>query len=145
MSPHTLVWHGMRSIALGLSKTARTSYLLKSLNIPHVHSVLSQKSASFYHSVFKYDTPATELNTILLSRYISTGELINGTLIDKIVKSGLSPVSVAFNGSSASNVNVNSTKTCGIIDSLQNLLCHQNRMKPYSDEHYFVHLLSKAF
>ena len=137
--------------SLGLSKTARTSYLLESLNIPHVgegahaHSVLSNKSASFYHSVFKYDTPATELNTILLSRYISTGEHINGTLIDKIVKSGLSPVSAAFNGSSASNVNVNSTKTCGIIDSLQNLLYHQNFMKPYSDEHYFVHLLTKTF
>ena len=70
---------------------------------------------------------------------------INGTLIDKIVKSGLSPVSVAFNGSSASNVNVNSTKTCGIIDSLQNLLYHQNFMKPYSDEHYCAHLLTKAF
>ena len=35
--------------------------------------------------------------------------------MDKVVKSGLSPVSVVFNGSSTSTVNVNSTRPCGIL------------------------------
>ena len=48
--------------SLGLSKTARTSYLLDSLNIPRIQSVLSKKCATFYHSIFKCDTPAAELD-----------------------------------------------------------------------------------
>jgi len=119
--------------SLGLSKTARTSYLLDSLNIPRIQSVLSKKCATFYHSIFKCDTPAAELNNYLLARYITSGELIQGTLINKIVTFGLSPVSVAFNGS---NFNItNQTTPKGIIDSLQNLLYHQNFIKPYSEEH----------
>jgi NAD-dependent DNA ligase len=75
--------------SLGLSKTARASYLLDSLNIPHIQSVLSKKCATFYHSIFKCDTPAAELNSHSLASCITSGELIKGTLIHKIVTFGL--------------------------------------------------------
>ena len=128
--------------SLGLSRTARTSYLLDSLHLPTVQHVLSKKSASFYNSIFKSDTPTAKLNSLLLARYVTLGELIPGTLIHKLVKFGFSPISVAFNDP---NIPSLFQKTaCGIIDSLQNLLYHQNFVKPYSDEHYFVHLLTKS-
>ena len=95
------------------------------------------------NSIFKSDTPTAKLNSLLLARYVTLGELTPGTLIHKLVKFGFSPISVAFNDP---NIPSLFQKTaCGIIDSLQNLLYHQNFVKPYSDEHYFVHLLTKSF
>ena len=33
----------------------------------------------------------------------------------------------------------------GIVDTLRYLLCHDNFLKPYSDEYIIVSLLTKAF
>ena len=33
----------------------------------------------------------------------------------------------------------------GHVDSIRNLINHENFIKPYSDEHTLVHLLTKSF
>ena len=129
--------------SLGLNKYARTSYLLDSLQLPYVKSVIVKKCATLYHSIFNSDTPTTDLNAHLMARYISSGELIKGTLIHSIVCFGLSPVSIAFAHPQVKKYKYSTHD--GIIDTLQHLLYHQNFIKPYSDEHYFVHLLTKSF
>ena len=127
---------------LGLSRTAHSSQLLQALRVTKVKDNLSQQSLRLYHSIFVHETPATELNRFLLSRFISSREIIPGTLIHKVVSSGSSPVSVAFNIPCTYN---SSQQVCGITDSLQKLLYHENFIKPYSDEKYLVYLLTKSF
>ena len=125
--------------SLGLNKYARTSYLLDSLQLPHVKSAIVKKCATLYHSIFNSDAPTTDPNAHLMARNISSGELIKGTLIHSIVCFGLSPVSIDF-----AHLQIKKYKYStqdGIIHTLQHLLYHQNFIKPYSDEHYFVHLL----
>ena len=126
----------------GLSRTAHSSQLLQALRVTKVKDNRLQTSLRLYYSIFMHETPATELNRFLLSRCISSREIIPGTLIHKILSSGSSPVSVAFNIPCKYN---SSQQACGITDSLQKLLYHENFIKPYSDEKYLVYLLTKSF
>ena len=64
-------------------------------------------------------------------------------IIHSIVCFGVSPVSIAFAHPQVKKYKYSTQD--GIIDTLQHLLYHQNFIKPYSDEHYFVHLLTKSF
>ena len=109
--------------SLGLNRSARSSYILDSLQLPRVKSVLSKKCSTFYHSIFQNDTPTAELNYILLARYVASGQLIEGTLIHKIVNFGLSPISVALSGTN--NNIINHITPCGIIDSIQSFLSYE--------------------
>ena len=120
-------------------KFAHTIYLLDSLQVPYVKSAIVNKCATLYNSIFNSDTPTTDFNAHLMARYISSGELIKGTLIHSIVCFGLLSVSIAFVHPHIMKYKYSTQYT------LQHLLYHQNFIKPYSDEHYLVHLLTNSF
>ena len=76
-----------------------------------------------------------------LSQYMMSGTLVNGSLLDRVVRSGHSPVNIVFNPPRfIRNVQYND----GHIDSLKMLLQCDSFIKPYSDEHMLVHLLTTA-
>ena len=112
------------------------------INIRKIVNNLSAKCLTFYNSVFSNETPATKLNRFLLSRCVTSGRLIPGTLISKIVRDGYSPMSVVFNKPCKYT---SSQTNCGITESLQNLPYNENFIKPYSEEKYIVYLLTKSF
>ena len=75
-----------------------------------------------------------------LSQYVLYGTLTQGTLLHRVARSSQSPLDLAF--SYTVNLRNNDTLHHGHIDSIQMLLYHENFMKPYSDEHLLVHLLT---
>jgi hypothetical protein len=74
--------------------------------------------------------------------YIVSNVVIPGTIVSDVLSMGISPLSYAFNKPSKVNINIHDN---GHIDSIRNLIHHENFLKPYSDEHTLVHLLTKSF
>jgi hypothetical protein len=126
---------------LGLSKRSRSSNLLHALGVLKIEERLRQSIASLLTRVFAVNSSIRELTSHFLSQYICRGTLVQGTLVERAVSFGLSPTQSAFNVYKRSSVK----QKCGIVDSLQGLLMHENFIKPYSEEHVLTSLLTKAF
>jgi len=74
--------------------------------------------------------------------FILTGNTIKGTIIDRIVNVGLCPIKCAFDNTFSLQLN---KQPDGVVDSLKQLLYHDNFIKPWSDQHILTVLLTKAF
>ena len=131
---------------MGLNKRSHHSKLLKALNIPPVEEVIQKNTIGLYRNIFKTDTPARELQSVLLARYISKGSIIKGTLLERILKLGGQPLDIILNKgpSKCSECDLN-TEDDGMADSLGYLLYHKDYNKPWSQEHILATLLTKAF
>ncbi len=70
------------------------------------------------------------------------GTVVPGTLVSKILSMNVNVLSYAFN---QCNSYLPSFDCNGHIDSIRNLIYHENFIKPYSDEHTLVYLLTKSF
>ena len=127
---------------LGLAKRNHHQNLLRALNIPRIEHVLRNQTASLFNRICNNASPAKDLNMYMLSLFVTKGHLIKGTLVDKLVKLGLSPLQTVFNR--PSKVPYNQTET-GLVDSLKYLVMHENFIKPYSDEYILTKLLTKSF
>ena len=68
----------------------------------------------------------------LPDKYMATGVVVLGTIIDVVVKMGVSPVKAAFTNVSNKG---NEDGEDGVVDSLKYLLLHENFIKPWSQEH----------
>ncbi len=105
-----------------------------------VHDKLKADSASLLRRIFAVSSPVRDLTSHFLSLYICKGILYQGTLVQRIVSYGLSPTGCIFKKHC-----VSSKPKCGIVDSLRNVLMHEHFIKPYSEEHLFASLLTRAF
>merc|ERR1712090_25705 len=107
---------------VGIKKRSHHSNLLKALKIPLVEDVIIKNSLCLYKNIFKTNTPARDLQSVLLDRYIIEGNITKGTLLEKIVKAGYDPLQVV-------------NEEDGVTDSLSFLLHHEDYNKPWSEEH----------
>ena len=80
--------------------------------------------------------------SLMLSRYIVYNELIPGSIIDRVVSAGRSPVKAAFEKQS---IDYFSNSPDGVVDSLRFLTTHENYIKPWSAEYIMSKLLTRAF
>ena len=129
--------------SLGLSKRSHNSQVLQALGIKPISDIVSKNTKSLYYRICNTDSPSRSLLFHFLSQYILFGTLVQGSLLHTIVKQGISPIRSAFNSQKLYSNQHDDTD--GHIESLKYLLQHENFMKPYSAEHYLVHLLTKAF
>jgi hypothetical protein len=127
---------------MGLSKRSHSTELLSSLNIHRIKDLVSRNTLSLYCRIVKVDTPLKYLMTHFLSLYICKGIIIPGTLVSKVLSSGISPMYYIFNNFKSTLPDFTSN---GHIDSIRDLIYHENFIKPYSDEHCLVALLTKSF
>ena len=74
--------------------------------------------------------------------YVTKGLLIPGSIIDRVVKSGVSPIQLMYNKPKHFN---HIGKSDGVVDSHKNLLLHEHFIKPWSNEYLLVNLLTKFF
>ena len=102
---------------------------------------LRQSVASLLKRIFMVESSAQELTHYFMSLYISSGTLIPGTLVDRAVSLGLSPVRSAF----VRYKRPSSSQNCGIVDSLRTLIMHEHFIKPYSEQHILTSLLTRSF
>ena len=131
---------------LGLSKRNRHSILFNALKIESAETYVTRTTQSFFRRVFAVKTPLMELQCSALAHYMSTGQIVKNTIIEKLVKSGVSPVTAAFTKIDRPPDSVTDRPTNnGIVDSLKYLLLHENFVKPWMAEHMMCDLLTKAF
>ena len=78
----------------------------------------------------------------MMSQYVTKGLLIPGSIIDKLINSGVSPIQLMYNKPEHCN---HIGKSDGVVDSLRNLLLHEHFIKPWSNEYLLVKLLTKSF
>ena len=77
---------------LGLYKRSHNSVVLKSLNIDKVQNIVNRNVLNLYHRIFKIDSPARSSMQFLLARYITHDTTVPGTLLERVVSIGESPL-----------------------------------------------------
>ena len=123
---------------MGLSKRVHTTELMASLNINKIYDIVKRNTVSLLKRIFKVQSPLKRLTIHMLSQFIS-----KGTIVSNILSMGLSPVQCAFNDFKFHLPN--SIHDNGHIDSIRVMVFHENFIKPYSEEHTLVYLLTKSF
>ena len=99
-----------------------------------------------YKNLFNTDTPARDLQATLLAKYIKQGSIPKGSLLEKVVVAGYSPLQVIFGKHKfACTYGDFNEQNDGMTDSLNFLLHHDEYNKPWSDEHILATLLTKAY
>lgn len=98
---------------------------------------------SLYRRIFQVESPARRLLQHFLSNYVVYGTTVPGTLLERVVNLGESPVLSAY-CRCKNNSQTYKRGTNGHVDSLYNLLHCDNFIKPYSQEHLLVHLLTTS-
>ena len=97
---------------------------------------------NLYNRIFQTDTPLRDLCTYYLSMFILSGNTIKGTILDRIVNIGSCPIKCAYDKNVRMRLN---SQPDGVVDSLKQLLFHDNYIKPWSDRYILTVLLTKAF
>ena len=115
---------------------------MQACNITSIEEAIANNTAILYYNIFQCNTPAQVFQSLLLSLYILTGRAEKGTLLDWVIKAGYNPINLIFN---KPKFKQNSTNEDGLVDSLRQLLHHENYQKPWSMEHLLANLLTKAF
>ena len=126
--------------SLGLSKKSRTSHLLQALNVSKIEDMIKQNTASLLKRIYVVDSPIRDLTSYFVSLFATKGELYPGTIVDRVLSYGLSPINCIFNKCS-----IPSHPENGIVDSIKALLMHENFIKPYTEQHVLCSLLTRAF
>ena len=127
--------------SLGLNKRSHSSNLLKALNVNSIEAVIKRNTACLLKRIFNVPSPVQQLCCHFMSLYATKGILVPGTLVSRIVQSGLSPIDCVFNKIHKEAI----PSECGIVDSLKALIMHEHFIKPYSEEHILASLLIRAF
>jgi hypothetical protein len=128
--------------SLGLGKRSHHSKLIQAMGIPTIRETIQQMTLALYYRVFQVDSPARDLSTYLLSKYILTGICYANTLVGQVITLGASPVGAALNRVKLPHVTMAND---GVVDSLRQLIHHEDYQRPYSEQYKMVKLLCCTF
>ena len=142
---------------LGLSKRSHHSKLLKALNIQPISQVVGRDTLSLASRICSVQSPAKNLYIHDLSLFILSGARIPGTLVDRLLSYGFSPMAILLYGHGGETVGGSTYKAAvraeagrpgpvaadGGVDSLAALLSSPNYNRPGSIEHSLVQLLTR--
>ena len=129
---------------LGFPVRSHHSCLLTAAGIHPVKYLVDRNCVSLWKRIFQVNSPARILSAKLLTAYINKNTRVPGTLLDRILKLKLSPVNCIFSSRVSHFGHINNVHS-GVVDSLKYLICHDNFIKPYSEEHVLATLLTRAF
>jgi hypothetical protein len=104
-------------------------HLLEALGVHKRSSTIIKNAVTFFSRILKIDSPLQNLCNYFISVYISSRIVVTGTLVGKILLWGLSQLKCAFNGNAMKRAK---SVESGVIDSLRNLVMHENFIVPYS-------------
>ncbi len=112
------------------------------MNLDNVSTVIGNYTKSDFKRVCSMSSPTKNLCYQLLSEYIENGIIIPGTIVDRVLKLGFSPIDVLFHNVCHKHDHVFND---GIVDSLRMLLFSEHFIKPWGCEYMLVKLLTRAF
>ena len=128
---------------VGFPKRSHHTALLQAVNIDDVMSSVIRNTLSLWWRLFQVDNPARKLQIKLMKEFYNGNGLIPGTILQRVVSAGFSPIKSLFTKQLNVNPEVNSPHD-GVVDSLRYLICNENFIKPYSEEHVLATLLTRA-
>ena len=117
--------------------------MLKALNIDKAQNIVNRNVLNLYHRIFKIDSPARSLMQFLLARYITYGTTVPGTLLDRVVSIGESPLKCVFRKCGHKNF-ILKDGIDGHVDSISLLLHSCNYVDRNSEEHFMLRLLTTS-
>ena len=126
----------------GLGKRSHHTNLLRAMNLDNVSTVIGNYTKSVFKRVCSKSSPTKNLCYHLLSEYVENGIVIPGTIVDRVLKLGFSPIDVLFHNVRDRHDNVFND---GVVDSLRMLLFSEHFIKPWSCEYMLVKLFTRAF
>ena len=129
---------------MGIPKRSHHSGLFEALRIPTTDELVRVNTSKLYHRIFSCESPASEIQQRFLTNYLTNNEVIPGTLIQRLLSQGASPVNSILNAPRKYTCRTKCHDN-GIVDSLQSMLFHDNYIKPHSNEHMLTVLLLRAF
>jgi hypothetical protein len=129
--------------SMGLGKRSHHSHLLTALRISPVQHAADLRACNLFARMFRVRSPSTLLSSALLSRYMLSDRVPEGTLLHRVLNLGMSPIDAILTKKSACapHVFIND----GFVDSLQFLLFNENFVKPWSVEYILTSLLTSCF
>ena len=128
----------------GLGKRHRHTKLQYALNIERVSSVINRSVISLFKRICKVESPIRQLCFYLTSLFISRGVIIPGTIVERVISLGFSPVDVMFTPQTIYNDSVAMGQD-GVVDSMRALLRSGNIGSRHSAEFNLLSLLTRAF
>ena len=129
---------------VGFPKRSHHTALLQAVKIDDVMSSVTRNTLSLWWRLFQVDNPTRKLQIKLMKESHNGNGLIPRTILQKVVSAGFSPIKSLFTKQLYVNPEVNSARD-GVVDSLRYLVCNENFIKPYSEEHVLATLLTRAF
>ncbi len=128
--------------SLGLAKRMHHTKLLRPMNIAPVSETIDRMTLSLYSRIFRVDSPARDLCSYMLSKYLLTGVYHKNTLIGRVINMGISPVRAAL-----SPVKLPRTvlPMDGTVDSLRDLIHGEQYTSLNSQQYTRTKLLCRAF
>ena len=111
--------------------------------IDKVQNIVNRNVLNLYHRIFKIDSPARSLMQFLLARYITYGTTVPGTLLDRVVSIGESPLKCVFRKCGHKEF-ILKDGIDGHVDSIRHLLHSRNYVDRNSDEHFMLRLLTTS-
>ena len=135
--------------SLGLRQRSHHSDLLTALGVQRVSDAVKENSSRLLARIMMNNSPAWTLNIALLSRFIVHGYTVHGTLLQRTLLQGISPIALLLGESSHRPLRATQwnppPEPDGVVHSLKFLLHHENFVKPWSAEHLLTELLTKCF
>ncbi len=134
--------------SLRLSKFSHHSHLLQAMNIEPVSHSINTRITKLFAKSLSGSSPHRSLCTYLLSKYIYTGTIVKGTLLERVILSGASPMDLLCQNEDVSCFSARQRYekgSNGIVDTMQTLLFHDNFIKPWSAEYNLLRLLTSSF
>jgi hypothetical protein len=125
-----------RSLRIG--KRSHHSALLRAMNIPSVEADLTRQTAGLVDRILAKPSPCRDLYILELSRRLAGVSSVPGTLVHRASSCGVSVINPLPLRPAAATGD-------GLVDSIKALLCHEHFLKPYSEEHVLLKLLTRAF
>ena len=134
----------MESIQGRLIKRSHNSAVLKALKIDKAQNIVNRNVLNcLYHRIFKIDSPARSLMQFLLARYITYGTTVPGTLLDRVVSIGESPLKCVFRKCGHKKI-ILKDGIDGHVDSIRQLLHSRNYVDRNSEEHFMLRFLTTS-
>ena len=121
--------------SLGLPKRSHHSKLLRALNITPVSEVVRGMKAAHFNRLMKTHSPARELSTYLMSKFVCTGRVYERTLVGQLIQMGISPIDTVFRYRKMRRA---TPARDGVVDSLRTLVFHYDFNAAGSTQHKLV-------
>ena len=132
---------------IGLSKRSHHTALLRALYIDPISDVVKRDTISLAGRLSQVQSPLRNLFTHEISSYILEGKIHKNCIVDRLLRYGISPVSILFSDGSRGSCppyDGRGTVEDGIADSLRPLLTSPNYNNPASFERSLVKLLTRV-